>query len=137
MFGMRHQTGMTNTDGGRRTIRICAMVFFAAYLTWNGRWLAAGKTPPSVLRAFLGIPCPTTGGMRSFLSLLHGDFHASLLWNPYTIPIVILSAVSCQKLMVAALRKKELLLPKWMGAAWWSVLITAWLAKFVVGRGYW
>jgi len=126
-----------NKDGLRKYVRLCAMVFFAAYLTWNVRWLAAGKVPPSALRAFLGIPCPTTGGMRSFLSLLRGEFYASVLWNPFTIPILILVAFSSQKLLVAALRRKELLLPNWLGAAWGSVLVAAWLAKFLLGRAYW
>ena len=137
MCRVRHQAGRMNKDVWRTYMRLCAMVFFAAYLAWNVRWLAAGKVPPSVLRAFLGIPCPTTGGMRSFLSLLHGEFYASVLWNPFTIPILILLALSCRKLLVAALRKKELLLPQWLGAAWWCVLIAAWLAKFLLGREYW
>lgn len=137
MRRVRHQARLMSTDGWRKYIRLCAMVCFAAYLARNVRWLAVGKVPPSVLRAYLDIPCPTTGGMRSFRSLLHGDFYGSVLWNPFTIPILILSALSCQKLMVAALRKKELLLPDWLGAAWCSVLITSWLAKFLLGRAYW
>jgi hypothetical protein len=134
---VRHQARRMNKSAWRTYMRLCAMVCFAAYLTWNVRWLAAGKIPPSALRAFLGIPCPTTGGVRSFLSLLHGEFYASVLWNPFTIPILILAAFSSEKLLVAALRKKELVLPNWLGAAWWSVLIAAWLAKFLIGRAYW
>jgi hypothetical protein len=137
MCRVRHQARRMNKDVCRTYTRLFAMVSFVAYLTWNVRWFAAGKVPPSVLRTFLGIPCPTTGGMRSFLSLLHGEFYASVLWNPFTIPILILVAFSSQKLLVAALRKKELLLPPWLGAAWWSVLIAAWLAKFLLGREYW
>ena len=114
-----------------------ARASFAAYLGWNLAWLASGKIPPSVLRALLGLPCPTTGCTRSVIALLHGNLHASLLWNPFTISILILLAVSLQMLFLAALRKKELILPKWMGAAWGSVLILAWLSKFVLGRAYW
>jgi hypothetical protein len=40
-------------------------------------------------------------------------------------------------LFLAALRKKELVLPKWVGTAWWSVLLMAWLSKFLLGRAYW
>ena len=124
-------------DVSRRSIRIFALVCFAAYVVWNIRWLAAGKIPPSALRFFLGIPCPTTGATRSLLSLLRGDFHASLRWNPFTVPILILLALSGYKLIAAALRKKELLLPAWLGTAWGSILLSAWLAKFLLGRAYW
>ena len=126
-----------NREVRRRYIRLCAMVCFAAYLGWNVRWLAVGKIPPSVLSFFLGIPCPTTGGTRSLLSLVHGDFYGSFLWNPFSIPILILLLLSGQKLIVATLCKKELLLPDWLVTAWGSVLITAWLAKFLLGRNYW
>jgi hypothetical protein len=124
-------------DVSRRSARLCAQLCFAAYVVWNVCWLAVGKIPPSALRFFLGIPCPTTGGTRSLLALFRGDFHASLVWNPFTVPILILLALSGYKLIAAALHKKELLLPSWLGTAWVSVLLTAWLAKFLLGRAWW
>lgn|SRR5579863_510506 len=114
-----------------------ARASFAAYLAWNIIWLASGRIPPSAIRAILGVPCPTTGCTRAFLFFLRGDLHASLLWNPFLVPILILSGLSLQMLTLAAVRKKELVLPKWMGRAWWSVLVMAWIAKFLVGRAYW
>ncbi|MGO9642077.1 MAG: DUF2752 domain-containing protein [Candidatus Acidiferrales bacterium] len=124
-------------NGGQGTSPLWAQASFAAYLAWNVAWLASGRIPPSVLRALLGLPCPTTGCTRSLVALLHGNLYASLLWNPLTVPILILLAVSLQMLFLAALRKKELTLPKWVGAAWWSVLLMAWLSKFLLGRAYW
>ena len=137
MKAIRMNAARIFQDVWRRSIGLCALVCFAAYVVWNIRWLAVGKIPPSALRFFLGIPCPTTGGTHSLLSLLRGDFHASLLWNPFTVPILILLALSGYKLIAAALRKKELLLPSWLGTAWASVLLTAWLAKFLLGPAYW
>jgi hypothetical protein len=114
-----------------------ARASFEAYLAWNIAWLASGRIPPSALRALFGLPCPTTGCTRSFLSLIHGNLQASLLWNPFTIPILILLATSLGILFAAALRKKDLLLPRWVGTAWLTVLLAAWFAKFVLGRAYW
>jgi len=67
---------------------------------------------------------------------VHGDFYGSFLWNPFSIPILILLALSGQKLIIATLCKKELLLPNWLVTAWGGVLIRAWLAKFLLGRNY-
>jgi hypothetical protein len=119
------------------TMPVWARASFAAYLAWNILWLASGKLPPSMLLGIVGIPCPTTGFTRSLASLLHGDVRASLLWNPFTIPFLILLALSFHKLSLAALRKKEILLPKWMAAAWLITLIAAWFSKFLLGRAYW
>ena len=114
-----------------------ARVPFAAYVCWNVAWLASGKIPPSVLREIFGIPCPTTGCTRSLAALLHGNVIASLLWNPFTVPILILFGISLQMLFLAALRKKKLLLPNCMGAAWFCILLMAWISKFILGRAYW
>lgn len=134
---MWHEARLTRQNGGQSNAPLWARASFATYLAWNITWLASGRIPPSVLRTLLGLPCPTTGCTRSLVSLLHGNLHASLLWNPFTVPILILLGVSLQMLFLAALRKKELVLPKWVGTAWWSVLLMAWLSKFLLGRAYW
>lgn len=137
MFVMPHQAKLNRFAAGRTTMPLWAMVSFAAYLLWNILWLASGKLPPSMLLGIVGIPCPTTGFTRSLASLLHGDLRASLLWNPFAIPFLILLALSFHVLTQAALRKKDLLLPKWMAAAWCAVLVASWLSKFLLGRAYW
>lgn len=134
---MRHANWMTRANAAHSDFPLWARVPFAAYVIWNLAWLAYGKIPPSALREILGIPCPTTGCTRSLTSLLHGNLIASLLWNPFTVPILILLGISLQILSVAALRKKELVLPKWMGTAWCCVLLMAWISKFILGRVYW
>jgi len=134
---MRNANRITRENAARDDFPWWARVPFAAYVCWNVAWLASGKIPPSVLRELFGIPCPTTGCTRSLASLLHGNVIASLLWNPFTVPILILMGSSIQILLLAALRKKELLLPKWMGTAWCCVLLMAWISKFILGRAYW
>lgn len=126
----RESIGLGNPPGWARAS-------FVAYVAWNAAWMAVGRIPPSALRAILGIPCPTTGCTRSIVALVHGNLHASLAWNPFTTPILILLAVSLQALFVAGLRKKELILPRWMGNAWLGVLLAAWAAKFLLGPAYW
>jgi hypothetical protein len=114
-----------------------ASAAFGAYLAWNIGWLASGRIPPSVLRVFLRLPCPTTGGTRSLVALLRGDVSASLHWNPFTVPIIVLLMLSLSALLVAAIRGRELVLPRWMGTAWWAILLMAWASKFMLGRAYW
>jgi hypothetical protein len=71
------------------------------------------------------------------MALLHGDLHASLLWNPFTVPIILLLALSAWMLSRAGLKKTVIVLPSWMGAAWCGVLFLAWVSKLLLGRTYW
>jgi hypothetical protein len=132
-----HEAGLMRQDAEGSGAPRWALAAFGAYLVWNIGWLVSGRIPPSVLLVFLGLPCPTTGCTRSLLALLHGDLRASLLWNPFTIPILFLLMLSLHSLVLAAVRKRELVLPGWMGTAWWAVLLMAWISKFMLGRAYW
>ena len=134
---MWHEAGLMRQNRWLSNAPFWARASFSAYLAWNIIWLASGKIPPSALRALLGIPCPTTGCTRSLVSLFHGNLRASVLWNPFTIPILVLLGASLQILFLAALRRKELVLPKWVGVSWWSILLMAWISKFLLGRAYW
>lgn len=137
MLWMRSEARLTREEGWIGDSPSWARASFAAYLAWNISWLASGRIPPSALRALLGVPCPTTGCTRALLYLLRGDLHASLLWNPFLVPILTLLGMSLLMLTLAALRKNELVLPRLMGTAWCSVLFMAWLSKFLLGRAYW
>jgi hypothetical protein len=119
--------------------RAPAWAFFAfgGYLTWNALWLAGRRLPPSILLAWFGIPCPTTGFTRSMLALARGEFRISLLWNAYSIPLALLLAGSLAYLAQRALVRQELVLPRWVGAAWLIILVEAWLTKFALGPVYW
>lgn len=131
------ESRMTFQNRQRSYPPVWALFCFSVYLIRNIRWMLVGKVPPSLLLSFLGIPCPTTGCMRSLMALLHGDLHASLLWNPFTIPIILLLALSAWMLSRAGLKKTVIVLPSWMGAAWCGVLFVAWASKLLLGRTYW
>jgi len=114
-----------------------AKACFVLYLIWNCYWLLRGKTPPSLLVALFGVPCPTTGCSRSLAALLRGDLRSSVLWNPFALPILALFTASLLILFSQAVRRAELVLPKWMGTAWAGLLAAAWLLKFLLGPAYW
>ncbi len=42
-----------------------------------------------LIHAFTGLPCPSCGMTRAFVSLGHGDIHTAVLLNPASIPIYI------------------------------------------------
>ena len=137
MFGVRSESRMIQPSSPFTNAPWWARASFGAYLVWNVVWLTSGKTPPSILRSLIGLPCPTTGCTRSLVALVHGDLRAALLWNPFTVPILILLSLSLATLLFAALRKRALVLPKLFGFAWLTVLLLAWISKFVLGRAYW
>lgn len=137
MFFMWHEAKLTFKEADRNYLPSWALVALGGYLAWNVWYIASGKIPPSILRRCVGLPCPTTGCTRSLLSLLHGDVHASLAWNPFTVPILVLASSSALILSRAAVRKRELVLPNWLSTTWLSVLLMAWVSKFLLGHNYW
>lgn len=133
---MRHKAGLKN-DAVGHCPPLWACLAFAGYLIWNIRYLASGRVPPSMLLGILGLPCPTTGCMRSLESLLHGSVSSSLAWNPFTVPIVVLLILSGLTLGRSVVKTGKPVLSNWIGTAWWTVLLAAWIAKFLLGRNYW
>ena len=95
----------------------------ATYLVWNVAWLISGNVPKSMLTGLTGIPCPTTGGTRSFIALASGNFQRSLYFNPMTIPIIGLFGITLGQW----LRRGKA--ANWIPIAWIVVLAVAWFAK--------
>jgi hypothetical protein len=73
-----------------RIVRFAALSAFIFYLAWNAVWIAHGRIPPSILRAVGCVPCPTTGGYRSFVALCRGEFVQSFLYNPLMLVYLLL-----------------------------------------------
>jgi hypothetical protein len=112
-------------------------VLFAVYVCWNLEWLARGKVPPSLLKFFLGLPCPTSGGLRSFALLIHGQWKESLYFNPFTVVYLALSVCSLAVLIRQSVRRERLELSPAIAKLWLGALLLGWLAKFTLGSRYW
>jgi hypothetical protein len=132
VFFMRNETRLT--PGVIRAFALCA---FAVYIAWNVAWLARGHIPPSMLKGFVGIPCPTTGGCRSIQALCRGQLRQSFLFNPLTLVYLGLFAYSVSVLSWQRLRGMRLVLRPALAWAWWLSLLVGWAAKFALGKQYW
>ena len=114
-----------------RFLRVPAAGLLVVYVAWNVAWLVQAKIPPSLFTAVTGLPCPTTGGTRSFMALCAGDWTAALRWNPMTLPILAMLGISLALLISSRLRRGRLRLPEWSFHAWCAVLATAWVVQLV------
>src|ERR1700761_6262851 len=83
---------------------------FAFYVFWNVVWITSGRVPPSMLQAFTGIPCPTTGCTRSVLASFQGHWSEAFLWNPFTLVYGLLFAWSAAVLAAQLLKHRRLAL---------------------------
>ena len=120
-----------------RIVRSAALGAFIFYLAWNVAWIAHGRIPPSILKAATGIPCPTTGGYRSFLALCRGEFVQSILYNPMTLVYLSLFCFSMGVLLLQWIRRQRLVLRPLIAWLWCASLLIGWAAKFALGRQYW
>lgn len=130
--GVPHQARLME-----RGVRLAALAAFAFYLLWNAAWIALGRIPPSILRALTGLPCPTTGGLRSLGALLRGEWLQAPLWNPFTLIYIALFGYSTAVLAGQMLRRQRLVLRPVAGWLWGAALALGWAAKFVLGPKYW
>jgi hypothetical protein len=107
------------------------------YLVWNVYWLSRGRLPPSILLELTGVPVPTTGFTRSWISLFRGNWGDFFLWNPFSIPLVVLLVLSAASLGRSYLRGRPLLLEKPLAWGWLIVLAAAWVTKLAMGSAWW
>jgi hypothetical protein len=132
MLGLRGEAGLR-----RQVVRATALCAFVGYVVWNAVWLSRGRIPPSILLGLTGLPCPTTGGVRSLQALSRGEVLLALHFNPLTPVYLLLLGGTAWMLAGRMLRRRPLLLPSYMGWAWGISLGLGWIAKFVLGRRYW
>lgn len=129
---MRHPESLT-----RRFVRSVALGAFIFYLVWNALWIVRGRIPPSLLQAIAGIPCPTTGGYRSFITLCRGEFVQSFLYNPLMLVYLLLYCYSMAVLCGQWINRKRLVLSPFVAWMWFASLLIGWAAKCALGRQYW
>ena len=129
---MRYQESLKH-----RIVRFAALGAFIFYLAWNVVWIAHGRIPPSILRAVGGVPCPTTGGYRSFIALCRGEFVQSFLYNPLMPVYLLLFGYSMAVLLRQWFHRERLVLRPFIAWMWCASLLIGWAAKFALGRQYW
>jgi Protein of unknown function (DUF2752) len=134
---VRYQESLINQSLTNRIARTFALGAFIFYLVWNVAWIAHGRIPPSILREIAGIPCPTTGGYRSFIALCGGEFIQSFLYNPLMLIYTLLFCYSMTVLLRQWINRKRLVLSPLVAWMWCVSLLVGWAAKFVLGRQYW
>jgi hypothetical protein len=120
-----------------KVVKAAALGLFAVYLAWNAYWLWMGELPDSMLMGVAGVPCPTTGLMRSLAALARGEWARSLLWNPLALIYVALTAASACLLWRRALGGMRPSLPPALARLWAWALAAGWAAKLAIGPGYW
>ncbi|HEX4143155.1 MAG TPA: DUF2752 domain-containing protein [Pirellulales bacterium] len=117
--------------------RSAAGSLLVVYCGRNAFWLVEGRIPPSLFWAVTGLPCPTTGGTRSLICLAHGDWAASLRWNPLTLPIIVLLVITLCSLGQRLWTRRPALLPRPFLLAWGWLLAIAWACKLWGDSRYW
>jgi len=118
-------------------LKCCALSAFVGYAFWNGFWLVHGRLPLSIWTALTGLPCPSSGMTRSLHALLIGNYANCILYNPFTIPFLLLLGYSVYRLLIAWKSKSDLLLPPFLSCLWLISIAAAWILKFLIGRAYW
>lgn len=132
MSGMLYPAGMM-----RRVIRPIALGAFIFYLVWNAAWIAGRQIPPSIMKSILGLPCPTTGGYRSFIAFCDGNFAQSFLFNPMMLAYLLLFGYSISVLLRQIFKRERLVLSPFIAWLWFLSLGIGWAAKFALGKKYW
>jgi len=131
MRRLRHQAGLS------WGLKATAIAAFAGYCAWNVFWLSRGRLPPSLWSHCTGLPCPSSGLVRSLGSLSAGRFGDFVLYNPFTVAFVALFVASLLCLAGSWRKDRSPRLPDAVGRLWLITLAAAWAAKFLVGRQYW
>jgi hypothetical protein len=103
-----------------RNVRYAGAALLGAALVWPALPVHPPYTCP--LRTVTGIPCPMCGMTRAVVAAVHGDFAASLRYNPAGILVVLLAVIA-----VIGLRSRSVRLPAWTPAALVVLLVPLWV----------
>jgi len=110
---------------------------FGVYCHWQLWNLAKGKIPPSLFKTITGLPCPSTGCIRSINAYLSGNFLEGFLWNPMSLVFLVLLAWSLATIGYRVFKREPICLDGRLSAAWIFALGLAWILKFMLGSDYW
>ncbi len=112
-------------------LRCFAAALLMVYIGWNIVWWMQLRLAPSIFESITGLPCATTGGTRSLLALVDGDWRESLIHNPMTLPILAVLLVSILVLVQRLFCGQRFVLPPRLFGTWVVVLSFAWVFKIV------
>lgn len=115
----------------RMTLRSMGFALLFVYGAWNLLHLFYRQVPSSLFLEFTGLPCPTTGGTRSLLALIHGDFALSLRWNPATLPLLLLAGATCVHIFAAVVKEGRVRLSDSLARSWMILLAVGWAVQIV------
>ncbi len=74
---------LCHPNPGEPGLELLGLGATAGSALWAGAWLTAGlPLPRCAFHAITGCPCPTCGGTRCVLALLHGRIAEAASWNP-------------------------------------------------------
>ena len=93
--------------------------------------------PPSILRALVGLPSPTTGLTRSCQALCRGEVVEALCWHPLALPLLALYLGSILVVVWRLWRRRPCALPTWMARSWLVLLVLSWAIKLLQGPAWW
>ena len=88
--------------------------------------------PPCIFREYLGIYCPGCGGVRSVVSLIHGDFVQSFIYHPFVIYAAVMLILFIVLSTVSLISKGKVKMPElrpvyiYIGIA---VIFIQWIVK--------
>ncbi len=123
---------------GVKLLRYLAIIAFVFYCLWNGYWLIWQRhLAPSILSYYTGLPNPGSGGTRSLKAAFAGEYMEAFLYNPFTVPFILLIAYSFCKIASNWRANKTIELPKYLGLIWIIIIALAWITKFIIGAKYW
>jgi len=129
---------VSNVDKHFKPLSLVGWGFFLLWIGWNIYWWSKGYLAPSPLMHFFNIPVSSTGMTRSLTAMANGQWKESLLWNVFTVPILIIFTLSIIYLFWNFLKNKRLkCLPKWMAVSWLVILTAGQIAKFIIGPSRW
>lgn len=108
-------------------LRCFAFSCLCVYIFWNVYFIFQLSFPPSMFLVLTGLPCPTTGCVRSFSFLTNGEIDQSLCSNIMTIPILCFLIIS----VVFLIKSSNKLLTPFFGKLWFTLLFVSWFFKLI------